>query len=219
MQKELAASGLSPEEILAKTLLLQVTFLFFCCCSSRQLANNIMQLRWQYYNNYYHQKCLAGDNSPAFINKTLKNALNVANISPEDLAKVIFVRILIIRSVSDSCWFDTVYSCSVSDKIDFSWQWNDKNKLNVNLFMSKRQWRVKHNKIDRQDQDHVKITMITKIKSSDDCKNQISFPPQSLYVEKAMAASGASPEDIAKTLLIQVWIWSRCSWWLPRWIS
>ena len=27
MQKELAASGLSPEEILAKTLLLQVTFL------------------------------------------------------------------------------------------------------------------------------------------------------------------------------------------------
>ena len=28
--------------------------------------------------------------------------------------------------------------------------------------------------------------------------------PQSLYVEKAMAASGASPEDIAKTLLIQV---------------
>ena len=33
----------------------------------------------------------------------------------------------------------------------------------------------------------------------------ISF--QSLYVEKAMAASGASPEDIAKTLLIQV---SKC---------
>ena len=28
--------------------------------------------------------------------------------------------------------------------------------------------------------------------------------PQCLYVEKAMAASGASPEDIAKTLLIQV---------------
>ena len=109
-------------------------FLFFCCCSSRQLANNIMQLRWQYYNNDHHQKCLAGDNSPAFINKTLKNALNVANISPEDLAKVIFVRTLIIRSVLDSCWFDTVYSCSVSDKIDFSWQCNDKNKLNVNLF-------------------------------------------------------------------------------------
>ena len=41
--------------------------------------------------NDYHQKCLAGDNSPAFINKTLKNALNVANISPEDLAKVILL--------------------------------------------------------------------------------------------------------------------------------
>ena len=40
MQRELAASGLSPEEILAKTLLLQ--------------------------------KAMAGDNSPAFINKTLK---------------------------------------------------------------------------------------------------------------------------------------------------
>ena len=56
MQRELAASGLSPEEILAKTLLLQ--------------------------------KAMAGDNSPAFINKTLKNALNVANLNPEDLAKV-----------------------------------------------------------------------------------------------------------------------------------
>ena len=31
---------------------------------------------------------MAGDNSPAFINKTLRNALNVANISAEDLAKV-----------------------------------------------------------------------------------------------------------------------------------
>jgi len=80
MQRELAASGLSPEEILAKTLLLQ--------------------------------KAMAGDNSPAFINKTLKNALNVANLSAEALAKA-------------------------------------------------------------------------------------------LYVEKVMAASGASPEDIAKTLLIQ----------------
>ena len=72
--------------------------------------------------------------------------------------------------------------------------------------MSKGQWRVKHNKIDRQDQDHVKIMIIIIIKSKDDRKNQISFPPQSLYVEKAMAASGASPEDIAKTLLIQVGI-------------
>ena len=59
--------------------------------------------------NDYHQKCLAGDNSPAFINKTLKNALNVANISPEDLAKVIFVRTLIIRSLLDSFSFETVY--------------------------------------------------------------------------------------------------------------
>ena len=56
MQRELAASGLSPEEILAKTLLLQ--------------------------------KAMAGDNSPAFINKTLKNALNVANLNKEDLVKV-----------------------------------------------------------------------------------------------------------------------------------
>ena len=56
MQRELAASGLSPEEILAKTLLLQ--------------------------------KAMAGDNSPAFINKTLKNALNVASLNKEDLTKV-----------------------------------------------------------------------------------------------------------------------------------
>ena len=56
MQRELAASGLSPEEILAKTLLLQ--------------------------------KAMAGDNSPAFINKTLKNALNVANMNKDDLTKV-----------------------------------------------------------------------------------------------------------------------------------
>ena len=56
MQRELAASGLSPEEILAKTLLLQ--------------------------------KAMAGDNSPAFINKTLKNALNVANLNNADLTKV-----------------------------------------------------------------------------------------------------------------------------------
>ena len=31
---------------------------------------------------------MAGDNSPAFINKTIRNALNVANLSPEDIAKV-----------------------------------------------------------------------------------------------------------------------------------
>merc|ERR1711892_348764 len=59
MQRELAASGLSPDEILAKTLLLQ--------------------------------KAMAGDNSPAFINKTLKNALNVANIKPEVLAKALYL--------------------------------------------------------------------------------------------------------------------------------
>ena len=58
MQMELAASGLSPEEILAKTLLLQ--------------------------------KAMAGDNSPAFINKTLKNALNVANLNNADLTKVFY---------------------------------------------------------------------------------------------------------------------------------
>ena len=33
-------------------------------------------------------QAMAGDNSPAFINKTLRNALNAANITAEDLAKV-----------------------------------------------------------------------------------------------------------------------------------
>ena len=56
MQRELANSGLSQEEILAKTMLLQ--------------------------------KALAGDNSPAFVNKTLKDALEAVNISPENLTKV-----------------------------------------------------------------------------------------------------------------------------------
>ena len=56
MQRELANSGLSPEEILAKTMLLQ--------------------------------KAMAGDNSPAFVNKTLRDALNAAEMSPEDLSKV-----------------------------------------------------------------------------------------------------------------------------------
>ncbi len=56
MQEELANSGLSPEEILAKTMLLQ--------------------------------KAMAGDNSPAFINKSLLNGLNAAELSPKDLAKV-----------------------------------------------------------------------------------------------------------------------------------
>ena len=58
MQRELANSGLSPEEILAKTMLLQ--------------------------------KAMAGDNSPAFVNKTLRDALNAAQMSPEELSKVIF---------------------------------------------------------------------------------------------------------------------------------
>lgn len=58
MRKELANSGLSEEEILAKTMLLQ--------------------------------KALAGDNSPAFVNKTIKSALEAAQITPEELAKVIF---------------------------------------------------------------------------------------------------------------------------------
>ena len=63
MRKELANSGLSEEEILAKTMLLQ--------------------------------KALSGDNSPAFVNKTIKSALSAANISPNDLAKVkIFFYIL-----------------------------------------------------------------------------------------------------------------------------
>ena len=56
MQRELANSGLSPDEILAKTMLLQ--------------------------------KAMAGDNSPAFVNKTLRDALNAANMSPEELSKV-----------------------------------------------------------------------------------------------------------------------------------
>lgn len=56
MQRELENSGLSPEEILAKTMLLQ--------------------------------KAMAGDNSPAFVNKTLQNALNAADLSPEELSKV-----------------------------------------------------------------------------------------------------------------------------------
>ncbi|TRY61422.1 hypothetical protein TCAL_14991 [Tigriopus californicus] len=60
MQEELAKSGLSNEEILAKTMLLQ--------------------------------KALAGDNSPAFINKTLQNALNAANITPEEMAKALLIQ-------------------------------------------------------------------------------------------------------------------------------
>jgi hypothetical protein len=56
MQRELANSGMSQEEILAKMMLLQ--------------------------------KAMAGDNSPAFINKTIKNALQAANISPDELSKV-----------------------------------------------------------------------------------------------------------------------------------
>lgn len=56
MRRELANSGLSEEEILAKTMLLQ--------------------------------KALAGDNSPAFVNKTIKSALDAAQLSPHDLAKV-----------------------------------------------------------------------------------------------------------------------------------
>jgi hypothetical protein len=56
MQHELAQSGLSHEEILAKTMLLQ--------------------------------KALTGDNSAAFINKNLQNALDAANVSPQELAKV-----------------------------------------------------------------------------------------------------------------------------------
>lgn len=60
MQEELAKSGLSNEEILAKTMLLQ--------------------------------KALAGDNSPAFINKTLQNALNAANITPEEMSKALLIQ-------------------------------------------------------------------------------------------------------------------------------
>ena len=56
MRRELANSGLTEEEILAKTMLLQ--------------------------------KAMAGDNSPAFVNKTLRNALNAANVTPEELTKV-----------------------------------------------------------------------------------------------------------------------------------
>ena len=33
-------------------------------------------------------QALAGDNSPAFINKTLQNALDAANMTAQDLAKV-----------------------------------------------------------------------------------------------------------------------------------
>ena len=33
------------------------------------------------------EQAMAGDNSPAFINKTIRNALNMANITPGELAK------------------------------------------------------------------------------------------------------------------------------------
>ena len=56
MQRELANSGMTQDEILAKMMLLQ--------------------------------KAMAGDNSPAFINKTIRNALQAANISPDELSKV-----------------------------------------------------------------------------------------------------------------------------------
>ena len=38
---------------------------------------------------YNHTLLLTGDNSPAFINKTLQNALNAANLSPSELAKAL----------------------------------------------------------------------------------------------------------------------------------
>ena len=62
MRKELANSGLSEEEILTKTMLLQ--------------------------------KALAGDNSPAFVNKTIKSALEAAQLSPSELAKVKIHRLI-----------------------------------------------------------------------------------------------------------------------------
>ena len=39
------------------------------------------------------QKALAGDNSPAFVNKTIKSALDAAHLTPNDLAKVSFEQI------------------------------------------------------------------------------------------------------------------------------
>ena len=69
MKRELENSGLSPEEILAKTMLLQ--------------------------------KAMQGDNSPAFVNKTLRNALNAADISPEELTKVIQFIGFLKKSKSD----------------------------------------------------------------------------------------------------------------------
>ena len=38
-----------------------------------------------------------GDNSPAFINKTLQNALNAANLSPSELAKALQIEKVHIR--------------------------------------------------------------------------------------------------------------------------
>ena len=92
MQRELAASGLSPEEILAKTLLLQ--------------------------------KAMAGDNSPAFINKTLKNALNVASLNKEDLVKVSW------SSHSISNWFSHfVEKCYAGALGALSWVFFDIKEL------------------------------------------------------------------------------------------
>ncbi|XP_040565348.2 uncharacterized protein [Lepeophtheirus salmonis] len=66
MQRELSNTGLTSDEILAKTMVLQ--------------------------------RAMAGDNSPAFINKTLKNALYVSNISTKDLAKTLLAEKVIYQS-------------------------------------------------------------------------------------------------------------------------
>ena len=114
MQRELAASGLSDEEILAKTLLLQKVNLSYFqfvrstfwnprICIILNTYSIVNALTWvtritifdivhDFQLGYlFIIKAMAGDNSPAFINKTLRNALNVANLSPEDLAQVWFL--------------------------------------------------------------------------------------------------------------------------------
>lgn len=54
----------------------------------RELANSGLSEEEIFVKTMLLQKALAGDNSPAFVNKTLKSAMTAANITSEDLAKV-----------------------------------------------------------------------------------------------------------------------------------
>merc|ERR1719206_1035713 len=145
---------------------------------------------------------MAGDNSPAFINKTLKNALNVANLNQEDLAKVLYIEKALAASGASP--EDIAKVLLIQSALKAKGVPSEVIAMNKALDGGKiRGLKDLQQILEESSTDSIDGIEDTLEKIFESGVLSPESVSQSLVFQKAMSSSGVNPDNIARAMLLQ----------------